>query len=276
MNRPDGVADDEARNPQPATRNLDVRAVIAGLGLIGGSIGMALRAAGWRVAYVDPHVELDDARRAGAADERRDALGDADLVILATPADVAVRQLSEVAADANVTSVCSVMRPLREAAGARGLQFTAGHPLAGSEQRGLQAARVDLFRGRRWFVDRDDTLVARMIADCGAILDRVDAAGHDRAVAVTSHLPQLLSTALAAWLDANDVDPRFAGSGLRTFLRLAGSDAGVWMPVLAANRDEIARNAEEVEKIVRAILDGDASAFERAQRVWKRLSSAPQ
>ena len=251
------------------------RAAIAGLGLIGGSIGMALRAAGWRVVYADPNVEPDDARRAGAADERSDDLGDADLVVLATPADVAVRQLEE-AAGGNWTSVCSVMRPLREAADARGLHFTAGHPLAGSEQRGLAAARIDLFRGRSWFVDREDDLVARMIADCGATMERVDAAEHDRAVAMTSHLPQLLSTALAAWLDQNDVDDRFAGSGLRTFLRLAGSDAGVWMPVIDANREEIARDAAEVQKIVTAILGGDASAFERAQRVWKRLSSAPR
>jgi prephenate dehydrogenase len=249
------------------------RAAIAGLGLIGGSIGMALRAAGWRVAYADPHVAPEEAQRAGAADECGTS---GDLVILATPADVAVRQIAGTAADANVTSVCSVMRPLREAADARGLHFTAGHPLAGSEQRGLAAARVDLFRGRSWFVDRNDELVSRMIADCGAIEERVDAAEHDRAVALTSHLPQILSTALAAWLDANDIDPRFAGSGLRTFLRLAGSDAGVWMPVIVANREEIRRNAEEVQKIVKAILDGDRSAFEQAQRAWKRLSSAPQ
>ena len=272
-----GMQAADNRNPQPATRNPGGRAVIAGLGLIGGSIGMALRAAGWRVAYVDPHVTLEEAQRAGAADSRRDAIGEADLVVLATAADIAVRQVGEVAMDANVTSVCSVLGPLRAAADARGLRaFTAGHPLAGSEQRGLAAARIDLFRGKRWFIDRADALVSRMIADCGAIEEHVEAAEHDRAVALTSHLPQILSTALAAWLDATDVDPRFAGTGLRTFLRLAGSDAEVWMPVFAANRDEIERNAGEVEKIVRSILGGNDGAFERAQRAWKRLSSAPQ
>ena len=246
------------------------RAAISGLGLIGGSIGMALRAAGWRVVYADPNVDLEEAKRAGAADERG-TLQDADLVILATPADVALDTLHAIPPGINVTSVCSVMAPLRKVGDSFGLRFTAGHPLAGSEEHGLAAARVDLFRGKRWFIDGDDDLVARMIAGCGAVADRVDAVEHDRAVALTSHLPQLLSTALAAWLDKNDVDPRFAGSGLRTFLRLAGSDAGVWMPVITANRDNIAHDAEEVAKIVKAILDGDSSAFARAQHFLSTL-----
>jgi len=250
------------------------RALIAGLGHIGGSIGMCLRARGWRVAFLDPNVTLDAARRANAADEKVDASGEADLTILATPVDVAVNMLRTQDSGLRTTSVCSVMGPLRSAGGKN---FIAGHPLAGSEERGLAAARADLFRGKPWFADREDALVGRMIAGCDARMEIVTAEEHDAAVALTSHLPQVLSTALAAYLEQHGIDERFVGSGLRTFLRLAGSDASVWMPVLKANGQRIAPHAAAVEKIAREILAGDATAFERAQRLWTRLlSSAPR
>jgi prephenate dehydrogenase len=251
------------------------RALIAGLGLIGGSIGIALRARGWAVAFVDPKVTLDEARRANAAEEKVDALGDADLIVLATPVDVAIDLLStQHSALSTTTSAGSVMEPLRRVGGKN---FIAGHPLAGSHERGLAAARGDLFRGCAWFVDRQDPLVQRMIADCGARMEIVPPDEHDAAMALTSHLPQVLSTALAAYLEQHGIDERFVGSGLRTFLRLAGSDASVWMPVVKANSPRIAPHAEAVAKIAKEILAGDATAFERAQRLWARLlSSAPR
>src|ERR1043166_5703939 len=98
-----------------------MRALIAGLGLIGGSIGMALRARGWKIAYRDPRVSLDEARRAGAADDEDDR--NIDLVVLATSVDVAVGILKRIDAPL-ITSVCSVMQPLRAAAG--GKNFVAG------------------------------------------------------------------------------------------------------------------------------------------------------
>lgn len=250
------------------------RALIAGLGLIGGSIGIALRRAGWRVSFDDPNVSADDARAQGAADDD-DASG-ADLVILATPVDAAVGLVGRWALAVGregasgqpvLTSVCSVMGPLRAAADARHVSFVAGHPLAGSEQRGLGAARGDLFEGKTWFVDRDEQFVADVIAACGARADRVSAEEHDRAVALTSHLPQLLSTALASL----GGDERFAGSGLRTFLRLAESDASVWMPVLLANRENLLAELERVVDAARAILGGDAEAFARARELVRRL-----
>ena len=241
--------------------------LIVGLGLIGGSAGIALRQRGWRVRYLDPHVDVGDAQSAGAADERADAIGENDLVLLATTVDVAIEILR--GTTANATSVCSVMKPLRDAA--RG-NFVAGHPMAGSHERGLGAARADLFDGKRWFLDAHDETVEQLVRDCGAVADFVDAEEHDRGVALTSHLPQVLSTALAAYLDEREDVLRFAGSGLATFLRLAGSDASVWKPVLDANRANIAPHAEGIARLVKEIVDGDpADAFERAQRLWKRL-----
>lgn len=238
-----------------------MRALIAGLGLIGGSIGMALRARGWHVAFLDPHVSLDEARRAGAADDEG---GDADVAILATPVDVAVGMLGGLSAPV-VTSVCSVMSPLRAVAGDN---FVAGHPLAGSHERGLAAANASLFEGKPWFVDRDVPIVNQAIADCGAIRELVEAQTHDDAVALTSHLPQLLSTALAAYAERSEVDLKFAGSGLRTFLRLAGSDASVWTPVLEANRAAIERHLENVIEIARELAP---EHFDDARRFAARL-----
>jgi prephenate dehydrogenase len=244
-------------------------ALIIGLGLIGGSAGMALRRRGWRVSYLDPHVSLEDAQRAGAGDERAEGVVDADLIVLATPVDAAVAHLQTIETTAVITSTCSVMRALRDVA--RGT-FVAGHPMAGSHERGLAAATADLFEGKPWFVDAENERVDALVRDCGAVLERVDANEHDAAVALTSHLPQVLSTALAAYLDQQPDVLRFAGTGLRAFLRLAGSDASVWTSVIEANRDHLAPHADAIAEMARAIVDGTApDAFERAQRFWRKL-----
>jgi prephenate dehydrogenase len=158
-----------------------------------------------------------------------------------------------------------VLQPLRSAADAHNLDFVAGHPLAGSHERGLAAARAGLFEGASWFVDREAPIVQELIDCCGAHAELVAAAEHDRAVALTSHLPQILSTALASYLHDQNIDPRFAGSGLRTFLRLAGSAASVWSPIIAANRENIAPHSEAVAEIVRKIIErGDDEPFAQA------------
>ena len=248
------------------------RALIVGLGLIGGSAGIALRRRGWRVRYLDPNVAEDAAIGAGAADARAEAIGDDELVLLATQVDVAVAQLSTIP-NVVVTTTGSVLRPLREAATRRGLSwFVAGHPLAGSHERGLAAARGDLFEGRPWFLDAQDERVDSLVRDCGAVPDRVDAAEHDAAVALTSHLPQVLSTALGAYLHDQPDLIRFAGDGLRTFLRLAASDAGVWTPILATNRDNLTPHLDAIATLTRDIVENQPGrAFEKAREFWGRL-----
>ena len=246
-------------------------ALVVGLGLIGGSIALRLRERGWTVRYSDPDVATDQFERGD----------DAPLVIIATPVDVAIGLVRQ-PRSGTVTSVCSVLKPLRDAATGH---FIAGHPMAGSEERGFAAARADLFEGKPWFVDWSAAalpplsrapesggsaaalhLVEQLVRDCGAVLERVDAAEHDEAVALTSHLPQVLSTALAALIADRPDALRFAGSGLKTFLRLAGSDASVWKPVLETNADNIAKHEKELERVVRALLAGDTTAFEKAKR----------
>lgn len=246
------------------------RALIAGLGLIGGSIGLALRRRGWRVSFFDSDPNLEPGE---AADERVSSIdADTDVLILATPVDVAVRLVANTHAPI-ITSVCSVMAPLRAVADER---FIAGHPLAGSAARGIASARADLFEGATWFIDRDDATVREIIAACGANVEIVDASEHDRAVALTSHLPQILSTALAAYLHDQNVDLRFAGPGLRTFLRLAGSDASVWTPIIAANRETLGPHVDAIAEMARAIVEGDAtSMFAKANDLFAKLSKAP-
>jgi prephenate dehydrogenase len=242
------------------------RALIAGLGLVGGSIGIALRRRGWHVAFFDSDRDL---LPGDAADERVESLdADAEIVILATPVDVALTQLASLHAP-RITSVCSVMAPLRAIADDR---FVAGHPLAGSQERGIAAARGDLFNGATWFIDRDDAVVRDLIDACGARAEIVDAAEHDRAVALTSHLPQILSSALAAYLHDQQVDLRFAGPGLKTFLRLAASDATVWSSIIAANRGNLQPHADSIARIVKELIDGDpGNIFEKANELFARL-----
>jgi prephenate dehydrogenase len=249
------------------------RALIIGLGLIGGSAGIALRRRGWRVGFIDPNVSPENARAAGAADEA--GLADPDVILLATPVDAALGVLSEPApVTAITTSACSVMRPLRAAASR---PFVAGHPLAGSHLRGLAAANAGLFEGRSWFVDAEDERVDAMIRDCGAVIERVSAIEHDEAMALTSHLPQVVSTALAALLYERKDFERFAGTGLQTFLRLAASDASVWAPVIEANRDQLKPLAERLSRLVLEIIERDpTAAFAQAQEALRALAAKPR
>lgn len=244
------------------------RALVVGLGLIGGAAGMALRRRGWQVRYLDPNVSLDEAQRAGAADARAESIDGDDLVVLATPVDAAVSVLHTIDPSRVVTSVCGVMQPLRAVGHPR---FVAGHPMTGWHEGGLANAHHVVFDGARWFLDRDDPAITRLVHDCGATPVVVDAARHDAAVALSSHLPQVLTTALFAYLSEQPDVVEFAGPGLRSF-RLAGSDAAPWLPLIAANRENLAPHAEAVAALVRAILEGrESDAFAKAQELWGKL-----
>ena len=234
------------------------RALIAGLGAMGTSIALALRET-WDVFYID---RIDDVR--GATKGRGNFEDDVDLTIIATPEDEALRVLPQT--HGLVTSICSLMSPLRRAATG---EFIPGHPMAGTEKSGPEAARADMFHDTVWYIDRDHPLVRELIETCGAKVEIIDAEEHDRQVALGSHLPQILSTALAAYLH----DKRaISATGLRTFLRLAGSSAEMWKPLIADNRDNIAPHVDAVARIVREMLDGDPSeVFRKANELYETL-----
>ena len=219
---------------------------------------MGLRKRGWRVAFLDPHVSVESAREAGAADDRVEDLA-GDLVIIATPVDVAMRLEPRAKV---VTTTCSVMAPFT--------RYVAGHPFAGSERSGLESARAGLFAGRPWFVDRDHDAVRAMIEATGAQQVVVDPGEHDKAMALTSHLPQVISTALASLIEQKRIDPMFIGTGVRSLLRLATSSYEVWGSVLDAN----ARNIGEAEReLLRVMSSMTSEDFERAKRFMAVIPS---
>lgn len=235
---------------------------IAGLGLIGGSIGMALKRQPWFVKYVDPNVDLERARAAGAADERIES-PEGDLLVIATPVDVALRLTTNARI---VTTTCSVMQPFVKD------KSVAGHPFAGSEKSGLAAARADLFEGKPWFVHRDDDDVRALIEATGAHQVVVDPREHDEAMALTSHLPQIISTALASLIEQKRIDPMFIGSGVRSLLRLAGSSYEVWGSVLEANAKNIGAAEKELLRVINSMTGAD---FDRARRFMTKSGEPP-
>ncbi len=237
-----------------------VRIVVSGL--LGTSIGLALREHGVDVILDDISPSgLDLAIDYGAG--RRAQPGDApELVIVCVPPDVTARVVAaELAAHpaALVTDVASVkVAPLEElrAAGADLSRYIGSHPMAGRERSGAISARADLFIGRPWVIAGHDDITYRRAApveqlalDLGALPIEMDAAEHDRNVALVSHAPQLVSTLLARRLGgATDSAVSLAGQGLRDTTRIASSDPELWVQILGAN-------AAPVVEILRALRD---------------------
>ena len=233
---------------------------ILGVGLIGGSFGLALRRAGFtgRLLGVSSERTIRAALARGAIDAGaalEDAVPQADLVYLAQPISRIITMLPEVrqhAADhALVTDAGSTKGEIvRRAAELfnSGPLFVGGHPLAGKEGRGVEIADAELFRGAAYaLTPLGGSLPESELLDsfrdylrkAGAEIRVLDAEEHDRIVSWTSHLPQLASTALAASiLEAFEDDEylQLAGSGLRDMTRLAESPFEIWNDILNTNR----------------------------------------
>ncbi|MFB4307596.1 prephenate dehydrogenase [Actinomadura sp. GTD37] len=239
------------------------RIVVVGTGLIGTSIALAMRERGAEVLLTDRDaaalalaVELG----AGAALPEGAHEEPADLAVLAVPpAAVAVTLLDAQKRGLAVayTDVASVKAlPLAQAAelGCDLTTFVAGHPLAGSERSGPGAARADLFLGRPWALCAPPEATPETVAAvtglakaCGAMPVEVDAAEHDRAVALVSHGPHVVSAAVAARLTgADDVALGLAGQGVRDVTRIAASDPRLWIGILSANSAPVADVLEAV------------------------------
>jgi prephenate dehydrogenase len=233
---------------------------IVGTGLIGASFGLALRGAGFDGSIVGVSSEraLADAVACGAIDRGAplaEAVAGADLVFLSQTIGRildTVRHLDglvrpgALVTDAGSTK-CEIVDAARQAL-TRG-QFLGGHPMAGKETRGAAAADAGLFRGRIWVLTPDeraelDTPAARAfrgwLERIGARVVVLGAEEHDRVVALTSHLPQLASTALGAVL-AETAHIEVSGSGLADMTRLALSSYDLWRDILATNSEAVDR-----------------------------------
>lgn len=268
---------------------------IAGVGLIGGSIALRAHAAGATVIGYDRDPEaLRAATAAGALDGSAPDLATlaarCPVVALALPVETTIEVLAGTPALAQpelVFDVASVKSPV--VAAATGLpRFVASHPMAGRETGGFGAADATLFEGRTWAIvpSLDPAAQARLEALVIALGARplvVTAADHDRLVAISSHLPQLLSVALGAQLAAaGDADGRvydLCGPGMQSMLRLAHSDAALWGPIAQANARAVADALTAVAGALQTAADGlkagksDAltAAFEEAHRAVDAL-----
>ncbi len=247
---------------------------VVGVGLIGGSFALALRQAGFggRILGVSSESTLARALELGVIDEGcplDQAVPQSDLVYLAQP-------VMRIAAD--LGRVCELAQDhalVTDAGSTKGLivaqarelfrggpDFLGGHPMAGKEGRGVGIADSDLFRGAVYALVPTGTELPRspvarefmeLLAGIGCVVKVMDAVEHDRTVAWTSHLPQLVSTTLAAAIGkhlAGPADLEVAGDGLRDMTRLAASPHDVWAPILETNLEEI---DEALEGFVREI-----------------------
>ena len=280
------------------------KVVIFGVGLIGGSFALGLKAAeqveevvgfGRSLATLTQALDLGIIDRVGA--NAGQEVADADLVLIATP----VGQMSEIMAriapylgpETVVTDGGStksdVVAVARAAFGERIAQFVPAHPIAGAENSGAGAARADLYRDKKLVLTPlpENTVlnVARVRSAwewCGALIHELDAQDHDRIFAAVSHLPHLLSFALVndlALRDNHDLLFSYAASGFRDFTRIAASHPEMWRDICLANRvallDELDRYRTQLDELHDALQRGDGEALEKtfavarsARRSW--------
>jgi prephenate dehydrogenase len=268
------------RTAQAAKPDVATLAVV-GTGLLGTSVALAARRAGVRVSGWDVDAgTLHEAQAAKALDEAapslRDAVADADLVVVAVPVGALVATTREVldavSAGATVTDVGSTKRALAEIDDPR---FVPGHPLAGGHTGGPSRATADLFDAATWFLTplpaSDEGRVERVerfVIALGARPVRLDPDEHDRLLALTSHLPHALANLLMRRVASAGEDALgYAGPSLREMTRVAGANPAIWADIFVENgdliADALAAHGEEVADVERALREGDRAWFEQ-------------
>jgi prephenate dehydrogenase len=250
------------------------RAAIIGTGLIGGSFALALRKQNPGVSLVG-YARPDSAKKArarGAIDEVANDLANAvrgaDLVYIALPIGASIEALPAIAAAAEphalVTDAGSTKSAICRAAASHfrsGARFLGGHPMAGKEVSGIEHADADLFHNAPYAliateVDSDPRLIqfAELVRAMGARVVWSDAETHDWAVGIVSHLPQLLSVALANVVqdetDETGLPLTLAGPGLQDMLRLSGSPYEVWRDIFLTNTENVSRALDRLAQAI--------------------------
>lgn len=280
------------------------KVAVLGVGLIGGSLAAALSRAkqGWHLAGYSPGDDAQVARALGHLDSACASVGEAvehaAFVVVAAPVPTMPSLFAQMRealdAQAIVTDCGSTKRSVIEGArmglGEAFLRFVPGHPIAGSEHSGAQAADPDLFRGRRWLLCPVDATpaqhcaaVARLLEPTGAVVETFDPLLHDRLFAEVSHWPHAVAFALSAAIAGHDLaDGALAhsGAGLRDTTRIGASSPTLWADILLDNREACLESAqrfrESIEAIQAALRDGDREAlvrlFSEASRWRNRLA----
>jgi len=259
---------------------------IVGVGLIGGSIGMAVRqrnVAKTVIGIGRRQTSLRVARRVGAGTHTTIDLGkgvsEADLVVVCTPPGDIVEHVRQAAAHCPeatlITDVAGVKHSIVSAldAGlARGCRFLGSHPLAGGEKSGPATASADLFEGRVAILTptkntraEDYDLIEAFWQSLGSVVVKMTPEEHDAALAVTSHLPHAAAAALAATVPETYF--RLGGPGLLDSTRVAAGDPVLWRQIFSLNRDNLLTALErfgtKLSALHAALRDGDQEAVER-------------
>lgn len=246
-----------------------MRIAILGVGLIGGSIGLAVRRRlGAEVAGFDPDADtMTRAVELGALDHTAEsvaeAVGGADVVFCAAPVRVLASLVDEALAKSGhaavVTDVGSTKQALIEALAGnpQGSRFIGGHPLAGAETAGVENARAELLEGARWYLTPTPEssgvaydLLRRTVADLGARPQAIDPETHDRVMASVSHLPHVLANVLvgqaaAALAEEAERLPE-VGRSFRDTTRVAGANPAIWGDIFATNSEAVAAGIDAV------------------------------
>ncbi len=270
--------------------------VIIGVGLIGGSFALALRKAGLVKHIVGLGRSRENLQRAlelGILDEIADdfplALKNADLVFLAIPVGQTAKILAQIASHLESKTIITDAGSTKQdvIAAARSFlpghlkNFVPGHPIAGTEQSGANAANANLFRDKNLILtplDETNTnalgCVKELWLGCGARVSQMKAYQHDEILAAISHLPHLLASTLmnhtfsSSTKDSSDDLLRFAGSGFRDFTRIAGSSPEMWRDICLANRELLLQQIDayqnELTRMHKILENGDGSALEKA------------
>ena len=269
-----------------------MRLAVIGVGLIGGSFALALKAAKAveHVIGVGRHsANLELARGRGIIDavatDPASAARDADLVLVAAPVGQYPRIFSALMnTKAVITDGGSTKRDVvaaaRKALGANLARFVPGHPIAGAEKSGAAAAHAELFRGRRVVLTplketnaEATNLVEQAWKQCGASVSRMEPAEHDAVLATVSHLPHLLAFALVHEVARRENSAElfsFAAGGFRDFTRIASSHPEMWRDICVANRDRV---LDELRRFS-AKLDQVKALLERPTELEKLFAEA--
>jgi prephenate dehydrogenase len=269
-----------------------MNAVVVGLGLIGGSVALALREADGAAEIVgvdrtpvlgSPAVKRLPLRLLDAAETTLvdAAFASADLVVLAAPVRVIIELVPRALAAAAIVTDCgSTKRSIAAVAGVhpRRGRFVPGHPMAGAPEGGAEFARADLFRDRRWLLCPDGSdadaanAVEALVRKFGAKAERFGVDEHDRAVARTSHLTQLVSSALVVTARKVGAE-RAAGPAFEGATRSAGGPEAIWSDIFQTNADEVASALADLIgelEATRAALKAEPPELEAARALLRR------
>lgn len=270
---------------------------IIGVGLIGGSIGLALRKLGLAERVVGigrRQISLRAARRVGAVHnttiDLAKGVAEADLVIVCSPVGWIVEHVRAAAEscppETLITDTGSTKQSIVDALDEglpRGCRFLGGHPFAGSEKMGAAHARAELFDGRVAFLTptrntrpADYDLLEQLWSRLGSVVVQMSADDHDRTVAITSQLPHAVAVVLAGMLPESCF--RFSGTGFQDTSRLAAGSPELWTQILALNRDNVLAALrlfeEQLTALRTAIQENDRSTLENILNKAKKNRDA--